>query len=185
MPEIFHSWQQIFLGIKSKLDYYQKILLRPKRSDPSLVKSAAVLLSICWCGYYMIQYSIYNNFSVFCKNFNLKTMEISKQIKTAYFFSPFSYQNFVLWISLVDIAMFYSFNNFYSLSLIYVNRKEKIISVSAYLLYIPIFSLALEWRFYIFGIQFKKFFFFFRWLLFWQLDFSVSVPTTQCFRFVS
>ena len=48
-----------------------------KRSGSSLIKSVSILPDIHWCGcYHIIQYSIYNNFSVFCKNFNLKTQNI-------------------------------------------------------------------------------------------------------------
>ena len=45
----------------------------------SFVKSVSVWTGICWrrC-FYMIQYSIYHNFSVFCKNFNLESMNIFK-----------------------------------------------------------------------------------------------------------
>ena len=71
MPEIsicFHGDRFLMNKIKIKLSLMK---------NPSLtVKSVSVLTGICWCWCYMIQYFFYNNFSVFCKDFNLKTENI-------------------------------------------------------------------------------------------------------------
>ena len=44
------------------------------------ILTISVLPDICWCGcYHTIQYSIYNNFSVFCKTFNFETQNNLKK----------------------------------------------------------------------------------------------------------
>ena len=53
-----------------------------EKKKKSLVKSVSVLPGNCWCGCYMIQYSIHNKFSVFCKkSFILKLKTFKKKKK--------------------------------------------------------------------------------------------------------
>ena len=55
------------------------IELLTKKSHFHFVKLVSVLPGICWCGhYYMNQYLIYNNFTVFCQDFNHEIKNILK-----------------------------------------------------------------------------------------------------------
>ena len=76
MPEILiliHGNRFIF---NDKNWINKKISQWMKRSGSSPLKSISLLPDICWCGCYMIQYSICNDISVFCKSFNLETENI-------------------------------------------------------------------------------------------------------------
>ena len=75
MQTVYSAAPPNFYWLKLKLHYFEEILLSSKKSKSSLVVSLSVLPGI-WCGCYMIQYYICDNFSVFCKNLYLKTNNI-------------------------------------------------------------------------------------------------------------
>ena len=68
---LIHSNRFLMNKIKIRL-LLMKIPSLTEEIWPPLVKSVSVLSGICWCEYYIIKYFIYNNFTVFCKNFKLE-----------------------------------------------------------------------------------------------------------------
>ena len=79
MPEIWvFNHGNRFLMIRIKIIINENLTLTEETRSSS-VESVSVLPTICWCEcYFMIQYSISNNFSVFCKNSNLENESIKK-----------------------------------------------------------------------------------------------------------